>query len=188
MSEPNLKDPFVSFLCGLDADKDRGIFAALRSGLGKSPGEASRMFPYVAKFLRSSDPTNASVIAVFLTGALYAKHPNQKDDITLGRALKNSVKTLDNPEGKHGENGVEARLVACLDAHYEDMQPHIEGLISLCQSANQGLDWYRFRWDLQALVDDNEGRRDRVRMAWAKDFWQHNPTAAQTNQTGKPNL
>lgn len=175
------EDPLVNYLLGLKNREDRGALAALRTGLGKKPGEAPRMFPHVGRFITSSDPARASVATAFATASLFTIYPEQTAGRSLGLALWHATKRDGNPSGKHGEPGVEARFTAMIDAHEDDIVRHLHGLISLCESASQGLDWYRFRRDLSSLLSENETRRDNTRLSWARDFWQgpRNETTSQ---------
>ena len=172
MIEETHDDPLIRFLISLDKDEDRDVLAALRSGLGKPPGEAPRMYPHVVRYLTSSDPSQKSVLTVFLVASLYGSHPEHVPGRSLGLALWHATMRPENPDGKHGESGVEARFAAMLDSHEDDLPRHFEGMISLCKSADEGLDWYRFRRDVFALFSDEEKYRDAVKLRWARDFWQ----------------
>lgn len=163
--------PLVDRLLEIAKRQDRGRLAALRTGCGKHPGTATRMFPIVAPFLTKDD--GPSTQAAFITAALFAKHPAHSDIGTLGASLRHAVNS-----GKHGEEGVERRFVAALDADREDLHRHLEGLVSLCESASVPVDWHRFYWDVRALLSDWADKkdptklvRDRVRIRWARDFW-----------------
>lgn len=168
--------PIVERLLEIARKQDRGTLAALRTGCGKPPGTAARMFPIVAPFLTGDD--GPSTHAAFITAALFAKHPEHASVGSLGYSLWKATRSSANPNGKHGEEGVERRFVAALDAHPEDLYRHLEGLVSLCQSASVPIDWHRFYRDVRALLSDwtdkeNPTRlvRDKVRMRWARDFW-----------------
>jgi len=185
MSHSTIEDPLVDYLLEIKRKEDRGALAALRSGLGKRPGEAPRMIPHVGKFLRSADPERPSVISAFLTASLFAKHPEHAPGRSLGSALWNATRRDSNPDGKHGEAGVESRLTALIDAHSDDIPRHLESLVSLCESAGggnrTGIDWYEFRRDVISLVGDDEKRRERVHLRWARDFWQNNSRSTGAN-------
>lgn len=158
---------FVSRLKDLfqrDSGDGRAARAALRTGVGKEPGEAPRMLPYLARFLTAN--SGPGVRAMFLTASLYASHPEQREDVSLGKALRQAVKE------KHGEAGVERRWTAAMDAHPDDLPRHIEGLVGLCESAGVGLDWHRFYGDMWTLLGDDEEWRTKVWMRLARDFWQ----------------
>jgi CRISPR system Cascade subunit CasB len=186
MSNEPYEDRLVKYLCQLEKRKDRGALAALRTGLGKRPGEAPRMFPHLSRFLESADTSNSYVVAAFATAALFAMHPVHVERHSLGLALWHSTKSAGNPNGKHGEDGVEARFTAALDAHPDDIVRHLQGLISLCESAGKGLDWAQFRTDLYFLLGDDQSKRENVRFRWARDFWR-GPSAISESETSEGN-
>ena len=123
------------------------------------------MFPYVARFLPEGISVGPRVQAVFLTASLFAKHSEAGGTGTLGHSLRASTAK------KHGEEGVASRLTAALDADPEDLPAHLVGLVSLCESAGVPIDWNQFLWDVRDLLGDDEGRRNRTRLQWAKGFW-----------------
>lgn len=180
MSDEN-NQALISYLLDLKKKENRGALAALRSGLGKKPGESTRMFPYIARFLpQSADPGASSVESIFLTASLFASHPEHKHDDSasdperkqrdsLGASLRKAV------EAKHGEEGVSKRLVAALDAHPDDLARHLAGLVSLCESARVPIDWIQFRKDAENLLSTNEDWRDKTRLRWARGFWASTP-------------
>jgi CRISPR system Cascade subunit CasB len=174
--------PLVSRLIELAKKQDRGALAALRTGLGKPPGAAGRMLPIVAPFLSSDE--GPATCAAFITAALFAKHPQHANIGSLGVSLWKATKREGiNPEGKHGEAGVEARFAAALDADPEDLSRHLEGLVSLCESAGEPIDWHRFYKDLRGLLGQNERYQISIRTRWARDFWRGPARQAETDQT-----
>jgi CRISPR system Cascade subunit CasB len=174
--------PLVSRLIELARQEDRGTLAALRTGLGKPPGAASRMFPIVAPYLTSDE--GPATHAAFITAALFARHPEYAPIGSLGASLWKATKREGvNPDGKHGEAGVEARFAAMLDADLEDLPRHLEGLVSLCESAGQPIDWHQFHKDLCGLLGQNEGYQISIRTRWARDFWRGPTRRAESGET-----
>ena len=161
--------PLVTRLIELAEKEDRGALAALRTGVGKPPGTASRMWPVVAPFL--GEDQGPSVQAAFVTASLFATHPEQADIGSLGTSLWRATKSDDNPGGKHGRAGVEARFAAALDAAPADLPRHLEGLVSLCANAGVPIDWHLFFRDIRGLLGRNESYQTRIRTRWARDFW-----------------
>jgi CRISPR system Cascade subunit CasB len=185
MNPTEQEDSFISYLLHLKNSENRGALAALRSGLGKEPGEAPRMFPYVGNFLYSTNPDSTSSIVIFSTASLFSLHPIHSPGRSLGMALWHATKSDKNPNGKHGQAGVEARLTATIDSHRDDLIRNLQGLVSLCESAGEGIDWSRFKSDLYSLLSDDDNRRDRTRLQWARDFWQGpRKTETTTNSEG----
>lgn len=127
------------------------------------------MLPIVAPFLTAD--TTPATRAAFIISALFAKHPEHGEVRTLGASLRRSVKHEGNPEGKHGLEGVEARFAAALDAHPDDLPRHLEGLVSLCESAGVPIDWHQLYRDVRGLLGQNEEHQKRIRTRWAREFW-----------------
>ena len=174
--------PLVRRLIKLAEKEDRGALAALRTGLGKPPGAASRMLPIVAPFLFSDE--EPATRAAFVTAALFAKHPDHRQIGSLGSSLwKATKRERINPDGKHGEAGVEKHFAAALDADPEDLPRHLEGLVSLCESAGVPIDWHRFYRDVLGLLRHNEAYQIKIRRDWARDFWRGTAPQAESNQT-----
>jgi CRISPR type I-E-associated protein CasB/Cse2 len=142
------------------------------------------MLPFVAPFLSSDE--GPATQAAFITAALFAKHPRHDAQIgSLGASLWKATKREGNPDGKHGEAGVESRFAAALDADPEDFSRHLEGLVSLCESAGVPIDWHRFYKDLRGLLGQNEEHQIAIRTRWARDFWRgpaHRAEASHTRQ------
>jgi CRISPR type I-E-associated protein CasB/Cse2 len=179
----------VKELYRLHEEKDRARLAALRTGLGKRPGTATRMFPIVSSYLQTDE--GPAMEAAFITASLFASHPHNEtggDIGSLGASLWRSTRRDANPSGKHLEDGVSARVAAALDADPEDLQRHLEGLVSLCESAGQPIDWHRFYLDLCVLLGNNEERRVRIRTRWAREFWGGPQTTKRSKQENDSTL
>jgi CRISPR type I-E-associated protein CasB/Cse2 len=143
------------------------------------------MFPIVAPYLTSDE--GPATRAAFITAALFAKHPVHAPVGSLGASLWNATRREGiNPDGKHGEAGVEARFAAALDADPEDLPRHLEGPVSLCESAGQPIDWHLFYKDLRGLLGQNEGYQIGIRTRWAREFWRGSPRPSQPNENTVP--
>ncbi len=181
-TKPAKDVPLVTRLVELARKDDRGALAALRTGLGKPPGTAGRMLPIVAPFLSSDE--GAATRAAFITASLFAKHPNHAQIGSLGASLWKATKREGiNPDGKHGEAGVETRFAAALDADPEDLPRHLEGLVSLCESAGEPIDWHQLYKDLRGLLGQNEKYQIGIRTRWARDFWRGPARRTESNQS-----
>lgn len=174
--------PLVDALLRIAANpNERGTLAALRSGLGKPPGTASRMFPIVAPFLTHDSGPRTQ--AAFIVAALFASHPEHDAEAgSLGASLWRATKRDENPNGRHGEQGVSARFAAALDTDPEDLPRHLQALVALCKSALVPIDWHQLYRDLVVLLGDEEERKTLVRTKWAREFWA-GPATKQTSIT-----
>jgi CRISPR system Cascade subunit CasB len=164
----------VSHLRETSARQDRAALAALRRGLGKSPGQAPEMFPHVAPFI----PERATAwdeACHYLVASLYALHPmdwtgdgNGHSDRNFGvsvNRIDQRARAGDTPE-KHTP-GIERRFVALLDADAEDVGEHLRSLVALLAGAGAPVDWQQLLDDLRFWHAD---RRD-VQRRWARAYW-----------------
>ena len=84
MDKQNERHPFIDYLIELKRKDDRGALAHLKRGLGKPPGTAARMHPYIVPWIsedRNSDD-------YYLIGSLFALHPSHKENIDMGEAFR----------------------------------------------------------------------------------------------------
>lgn len=159
-SESNVH-PFIQYLHQLAAAEDRAALAHLRRGLGKKPGAAPEMFPYVVPWL----PTNVHPReeAVYYTiAALFAWHPsialtgNMGDHMAAAREI-----------GR--EEALERRFVALLSAHPEDFPEFLRQAISFLASKEIPVNWNQLFRDMRYWSHPDYG--DNVRKRWATAFW-----------------
>ena len=83
-------NPMIQKLYELKPDKssrDRGALAALRRGLGKSPGEAAEMYPVLMPMLDDRQRGDLFEICC-LIAALYAFHPERTKKGNLGDHMR----------------------------------------------------------------------------------------------------
>jgi CRISPR system Cascade subunit CasB len=161
VTEPKHEYALVTALYKLAKDDDRAALASLRRALsGDSPASA---YPIVARYF--FEPPNAwTDRAMLLVASLFALHP-RPGRMSLGQALREVHR-------KTGSESVEARFVALLNAHPDDLGEHLRHAVSLCRSQEVELDWH----DLLRTVlywgrdDDGAGRRRQARA-----FWRHAP-------------
>ena len=74
MAQPSeLDDKFVAYLEGIREREDRAALAALRRGLGQSPGTEPQMYPYVEPWLSQANRFRER--DYYLVAALFAYHP-----------------------------------------------------------------------------------------------------------------
>lgn len=148
---------FVGYLLSLakEGHEDRGALADLRSGLGKEPGEMARVHKHVVPYLPEKTYDDRWY---YLVAALFGSFPKHERGQSLGMAFK--------PLRTKSES-IEARFVALLNAHPEDLDNHLRHAVSLLKSNERPLDWFRFLEDL-IQWDHPEGH---VQLKWARDFY-----------------
>lgn len=165
----------VNDLLALVAREDRATLAALRRGLGKQPGTAGEMFPFVIPRL---PPLNGggrpdggwpwSHACCFIVATLFASHPeNLEHGERWQRNFGASVRRLKSAVGE-GAQGPERRFVALLNAEVEDVDDYLRPMVGLLRAHAIPVDWEQLLTDLV-----NWGSPSRwVQTRWAKSFWQ----------------
>jgi CRISPR system Cascade subunit CasB len=155
---------FVGHLLNLahEGKEDRGALADLRSGLGKEPGQMARVHKYVVPYLPEKDYNDRWY---YVTATLLGLFPEQREKCSLGRAFRPLAFP---PEGQK-KDSMEARFVALLNAHPDDLDDHLRHAVRLLESAKppQPLDWFQLFADLLQW-DHPEGH---VQLRWARDFY-----------------
>src|SRR5918912_413229 len=157
---------FIRSLEQLYADEDRGALADLRRGLGKPPGVAMEMHPYVVPFTRelSRSQENAFYTVAALFG-LYPRESWRRGEKEKFSNLGASLKFL-----KKDSGGVERRFVALLNCRAEDLPAHLRQVIGLLKTNDLPVDWAQLlrdviHWDYDEAVQRN----------WARAFWAADP-------------
>jgi CRISPR system Cascade subunit CasB len=140
--------------------EDRGALAALRRGLGRKPGEAPEMFPYIFPWLPASAGA-AEEQAYFLVASLFAYHPLSVDQGNLGSHLAATIRS------EHDRAAVERRFVALLKAHPDDLASFLRQAVSFLKSKDVGLNWDQLFRDLRAWDHPEQV----VQKNWARGFW-----------------
>jgi CRISPR system Cascade subunit CasB len=171
---------FISSLKTLVARDDRGALAALRRGLGKAPGEATEMYPWVAWAL-SADGYRAHDDDYFTVASLFASHYKKPWEdaphhvANLGASFRALyVRREQGPS-------IEARFVGLLGASREQLPNHLRGAISLMKADEIPVCWEYLLHDLGRWTWEGQ----RVQRAWGRAFWGHGTTLAapQTEST-----
>lgn len=168
MTEKNQSNPYITYLLSLK--ENRGALAALRRGLGRPPGTAPEMYPYVVPWL----PERASrqVEAVYyLIAALFAYHPENASSGNLGDHLRATIAAGGN------EQATERRFVALLQCHPDDLPAHLRHVISYLKSKEQPVNWQQLFDDL--LKWDHPQRF--IQKRWAGSFWRQVNVATETS-------
>lgn len=155
---------FLASLKKLADEEERGALAALRRGLGKDPGAAPEMFPYVVPWV-PADARGWREHAYYLVAALFATHPaDWIGDGTTNHNLGASWAWL---AREAGGDGPERRFIALLAADREDLPAHLRHAVSLLRTHDIPIDWTQLLRDL--LAWDHESRY--VQQSWARAFW-----------------
>ena len=161
---------FIGYLLNLakEGREDRGALAELRSGLGKDPGKMARVHKHVVDYLPE---TKWDDQWYYLTATLFGAFPKHRSGYSVGKAFQPL---------KSKSDSMEARFVALLNAHSEDLGDHLRHVVSLLNVNEQPVDWFKFFDDLLQW-DHPEGH---VQLKWARDFYRVNLSNHAEDYTG----
>jgi CRISPR system Cascade subunit CasB len=153
-------EAFINFLARLADEENRGALAALRRGLGRRPGEAPTMFPYVVPYLPNL-PAPEQEAAYYAVAALFALHPTTCQQGNLGNHLASCIKD------ENARAAIERRFVALLNCHPDDLPDHLRQSISFLRSNEKPVNYTQLLTDL--LLWSHPERI--VQRRWATGFW-----------------
>lgn len=159
---PGREARFTHYLGELADRDDRAALAALRRGLGKKPGEAPEMFPYLVPWI--GDLSGWPEETYYLVASLFALHPlpwtgGAASDSNLGGSLLRAA--------QGGREGIERRFVAMLNSRRDDLPEHLRHAVSLCRTQDVPVHWERLLHQIRGW--DSESRW--VQKQWARAFW-----------------
>jgi len=151
---------FIGYLLNLakEGEEDRGALAELRSGLGKDPCRMARVHKHVVPYLPEK---NYDDRWYYLTATLFGEFPQHRKGRSLGEAFRPL---------KQRSDSMEARFVALLNAHPDDLDSHLRHAVSLLKANEQPLDWFQLFKDLLQWDDPN----GHIQLRWARDFYRSN--------------
>ncbi|MGZ3668060.1 MAG: type I-E CRISPR-associated protein Cse2/CasB [Ktedonobacterales bacterium] len=166
---------FAEYLASLVKHENRAALAALRRGLGKRPGEAAEMFPYVMPFIGENVPMKRQD-DYFLVAALFAAHQGtwtptegEKRDSNIGASFRRLRAAADS-------GSIEKRFVALLNAEREDLPEHLRSAVSLLKAHEIPVNWAQLLRDLGGWEWESRS----VQRSWAQAFWR---LASQQNES-----
>lgn len=176
---------FSDYLADLVKREDRAALAALRRGLGRSPGEAVEMFPYVMPFF-GENMAQRRQDDYFLVASLFAAHqltwkPTEQNDrdSNLGASFRRLRAAADS-------GSIDKRFVALLNAEREDLHEYLRHAMSLLKAHDIPVNWAQLLRDLAGWNWESRS----VQRAWARAFWrsasQQNESSMQGQHTGLP--
>jgi CRISPR system Cascade subunit CasB len=157
---------FIRHLEALAEHEDRAALAALRRGLGKSPGTEPEMHRYVVPWLREGSREQEDA-PYYMVAALFALWHQGRSlvgrfEASLGGSLRTLAKKTPGAEG-----AIERRLIGLLACHREDLPERLRHAVSLLRVHEVPVNWEALldgaaRWDHPDRI---------VQRRWARDFW-----------------
>lgn len=182
-AERNFAD-FLTTLADPANPRSRGALAALRRGLGKSPGGAPGMFPYLVPWTQKLNERDEEPF--YLIASLFALHPlswpaDAEDHPSHDFGASMRVAQPTNPDLRAG---IDRRFVALLNSDNEDVGEHLRQAVHLCKAKNIPVDWAELLHDVRRWDSMHHGTQRK----WARTFWREAPpnppdgAADETNQ------
>jgi CRISPR system Cascade subunit CasB len=152
--------PFVSYLESLA--EDRAALAALRRGLGQTPGVAPEMYRYVVPRLPPGLPRWREDHH-YLVAALFGLHPLASGGGNMGHHFAQTVSGA----GEEDSGAVERRFTILLNAHADDLPFLLRQAVSYLRSREVPVNYHRLLRDLQWWNSEHRT----VQRSWANAFW-----------------
>lgn len=157
-----------------DTGYRRGLFANLRRGVGKTPGELPELwgmiFNYIPdELLGKNKNISHSEWAVYTALTLYALHQQGNEQnmnctkISVGEAAAKYAKKNECEERILDR----LRLVATAESQY-DLAYHLRGIIQLLSKDGIQLDYPKLAKEIYLMNYDNEATA--VTLSWGRDF------------------
>lgn len=169
MSLDEKQNKFIGYLLNLakEGKEDRGALSDLRSGLGREPGEMARVHKHVVPYLPEKPYDDRWY---YMLATLFGLFPKHRPKRSLGAAFQPL---------RDKSDSMEARFVALLNAHPDDLDDHLRHAISLLKANEQPLDWFLLFEDLLQWDHSDEY----IQLRWARDFYKSNDgkTGSQAN-------
>jgi CRISPR system Cascade subunit CasB len=156
---------FVDRLVALAATQDRAALAALRRGVGRSPGEpveAARAF-----YRLLPGEVGYAEDDFWLVATLFSLHPSTAAE-PEGRkpSLAASLARLARTDASKS-NGAERMTMVLLRADRDELPHHLRRAVLLLRSAGVPVAWEQLLHDLRWWSAPSS----RVRQRWARDYW-----------------
>lgn len=159
-------------LTGMSEREDRGALANLRRLLGERRGHM-RALRYVVPHLKGADEErDASVNDMLLVAGLFGAHPNHHgsvDQDTRGKERRRNIGDVCRMLAREDDEATERRFHRLLEAHREQLEPHLRQVVGLARSAQPSvaIDYIQLYWDLRKWQMESRN----VQFNWARSFY-----------------
>lgn len=149
----------------LRSQKDnRGVMAQLRCGL--TPGKEHRAWPVLARFGGIEGHRGAAVRAV---AGLYASHPDECAVGNMGTVCLRLCSDAETPWVDPSPGPMAMRLQYLLASESDEVCMRAARLVLRCKNKGISVNYCQLFTDL--LQWEKHHQRQRVREAWAQEFW-----------------
>lgn len=152
-----------------EGHENRGALADLRSGLRTDPGQAPRMFKHVVPYI-GENVSKSDSRWFYVVGAMFGANTRNIEDVSFGKCFDHYAKIYEkktqmnkDEKKKRGE----ARFIAILGSHEDDIHHRLYHAIRLFKSENLGIDYKQL---LKDLINWNHPDHY-VQNKWACDYY-----------------
>lgn len=152
-----MSEAMIDHLERLRDRRDRAALSALRRGLSGDAASQAHMHPHVVPFLPKYERLHDWY---YLVASLFGLHPEAGGQGSFGAAMRRVVALMKS-------TSTEARFIALLDAHPEDLPDHLRHAIDLARAKSVPVDYRQLLKDLNAWDHPDQY----VQRRWARDFW-----------------
>jgi CRISPR system Cascade subunit CasB len=171
MSPPSTKErEFATWLRNLVDTERREVLAALRRGLGKPPGTAAEMYPYMVKWTEG-EHSGWEEERYYLVAALFAAHQISWRPGEPVNGATNLGASFARLRQATGSQSMDLRFVALLNCHRDDLPEQLRHAVDLLKSKDIPIDWAQLLCDLRQWERDDRA----VQREWAQAFWREVP-------------
>ena len=136
MTDINQRHPFVTYLEA--HTEDPAMLAELRRGLGRLPGEAPSMFPYVVPFVHQRYEERN----LYLLASLFALHPRSTEDGNMGSHLHRYKEEVGD------DAATTRRFVQLLNLRRDALDSPLRQHISMLKAKDIPVNWHQLLYDL----------------------------------------
>jgi CRISPR type I-E-associated protein CasB/Cse2 len=160
----NFSESFIQYLQSMEGD--RGKLAILRKGLIENQAQAT--WPLLHRFIDFDKPYN--VKALQTVAGLFAHHSKASDSGNFGSLCHQMLDSDEKQKMTQGDSGpISRHFQYALAADGEEIFSRVRRLVLRAKREEIAVNYVQ-------LVDDLLGwsssfRKDRIRLAWGKEFW-----------------
>lgn len=157
---------FISRLVDLAARRDRATLAALRRGVGRSPGETPEAARAFYRLLPGE--VGRAENDYWLVATLFSLHPSATTEAADKRkpTLADSLARLGHADGAKS-NAAERMLMVLLRAERDELAHHLRRAVLLLRAGGISVGWEQLLHDLRWWNTPSSS----VQQRWARDFW-----------------
>lgn len=168
-------DSFVKYL--LSIQSDRGKLATLRKGLVVNQAQAT--WPLLSRFINFDNPYQIKSMQTI--AGLFAHHPNNSASGNFGSLCHRLLSGEEKKKIATGESGsISKNFQYVLAANGEEIFARVQRLVLRAKKKEIPINYIQLTQD---LLDWNSYKKERIKLAWGKEFWKIDEVAEKEEKT-----